>query len=136
SVYIYGGLSNEGNNYIGNIAFHEPLLIDWKDMGGGFYFRNAFNPPSGDPTGGAFMYVNNDDSHPIWITPSGELFDLTEGGITITEVMDSISNAIDTLVTVTQMMDSISSAGGGIGGSIANTQVAFGDASGDITGSN
>lgn len=58
----------------------------------------------GSPSDGDILVYRNDDS--AWVLESKP----TGGGIEIAQVMDSITNAIDTLVSITQMMDSIQNA--------------------------
>lgn len=65
------------------------------------------------PSDGDILVYRNDDS--AWVLESKP----TGDGIEIAQVMDSISNAIDTLVSVSQMMDSIQNDWGDIGGTLS-----------------
>lgn len=94
---IYGGNGASGNNnggdiYIksgdkagsglhGNIAFHITPSVNFQLMERGIFIADATANPTGNPTGGGFLYSDAGDSNKLkWRVPGGTTYDLTASG--------------------------------------------------------
>lgn len=81
------------------------------------------DPSASSPSDGDILVYRNDDS--AWVLeakPTGG----GGGGVEIAEVMDSIANAIDSLVSITQieaMLDTLDTGGGGGSGTVESVDV-------------
>jgi len=108
-VYISGGDNRnggaDGNVAIGHVRFPSST-VNFQGMETGIFIEDAATNPSGNPTGGGFMYSDAGDGNKLkWRVPGGTTYDLTDTG-----------------------------GSGSIGGSIADEQIAIGSATNTIEG--
>jgi hypothetical protein len=83
-VYISGGDKRnsgaDGNVAIGHVRF-PASTVNFQGMETGIFIEDAATNPSGNPTGGGFMYSDASDGNKLkWRVPGGTTYDLTNTG--------------------------------------------------------
>lgn len=80
SLYLHIGAKN-GSGKNGNIGFFTTSVANWQSMERGIYIADATTNPTGNPTGGGFLYSDAGDSNKLkWRVPGGTTYDLTASG--------------------------------------------------------
>lgn len=84
-VWISGGLGN-GTGRKGTIALAGYNIefisagANYQSMAGGVYFKDVTTAPSGNPTSGAFFWVDATTHLPKWQVPGGTIYTLSDTG--------------------------------------------------------
>jgi hypothetical protein len=81
SIFLSVGAKN-GSGKRGNISLHEGnTALNFQSMELGLFIADALTNPTGNPTGGGFLYSDAGDSSKLkWRVPGGTTYDLTGGG--------------------------------------------------------
>jgi len=78
-VYLYPGLKN-ASGLTGNLGIGVNTIADWQGMERGMFVANALTAPTGNPTNGAFFWVDPSTQLPKWRVPGGTVYTLTDTG--------------------------------------------------------
>lgn len=77
-IYIASGTSS---GTVGNVGFGVTTVSNWQSMERGIYLSDAITAPTGNPTGGGFLYSDSGDGSKLkWKVPGGTTYDLTATG--------------------------------------------------------
>lgn len=80
----------------GNIALFSNSVSSWQSMERGFFVANALSNPTGNPTGGGFLFADAGDASKLkYRVPGGTVYDLTSGGGTYYAPSSLAANATD-----------------------------------------